>query len=458
MEQIRGIGFVRKKFYTSLTALLVVTSSIFLLNMLGVSSQAALPRDCNANSIINCGAVTGDELAQKYSQNATGDLPAIYNAYGITGQMIASTGTVAKMGEVHKDGRVTVNGETVATNATSIGRHNMAGSVPKVIAGKTYFDSPPSTSFLSESIVAFVYFTPDGQFKAAIITSCGNPLTAVPVPPKKPAATFKCVSLTADKISRNVFRFMARAEVTGDAIVTNYRYDFGDGKTQNSTQTSVEHTYAADGVYTAKLSVDIKVGNETKTVTAPSCQVVVNVEAAPAFKCDSLTVRTIKLEDRTYAFDLAFTVSGGASLKSVDYQFGDGQSRENVSPEEAKSVTHTYAKAGTFTTTATLHFAADDSGTIKDDDCQVTITTSPEMCPLNPTLPVGDARCAPCPIPGKEHLPKDSPLCVTPSVAELPKTGPMDLIGGGLGLGSLIAASSYWYASRRGLLTAFLER
>jgi PKD repeat protein len=170
-------------------------------------------------------------------------------------------------------------------------------------------------------------------------------------------------------------------------------------------------------------------------------------------------VRSIKLEDRTYAFDLAYTATGGASLKSVDYAFGDGQGQENVSPEQAKTITHTYAKAGTYTTTATLHFmTADATAMVKDDDCQVTITTSPEVCPLNPTLPKEDSRCTPCPIPGKEQFPKDSPFCAAPPVAELPKTGPMDLIGGGIGISSIVAASYYWFISRRGLLAAHLER
>lgn len=426
---------VKKRFYIYLTALVAVMSGILLLNVFGATSQAALPRDCTGNSIINCGAVTAGELAQKYNQNATGDLPAVYNAYGISGSMIANTGSVAKMGEVHKDGRVTVNGETVATSAMSIGRHNLNGSTPKVIGSKTYYNSPPSTSFNSPSIVAFVYFTADGQFQSAIITSCGNPVSAVPVPPKPPVPTptYKCVSLTAAKISRNEYNFKAVAEVTGGATVTSYRYDFGDGSSQTSPNATISHTYTTPGTYTAKLSVDVKVGSETKTVTAPTCQVPVTVEVQPAYKCDALTIRTINLENRTYAFDLTHTVSGGASLKSVDYTFGDGQSRENVSPEEAKTVTHTYASPGTYTTTATLHFmTGNNQDTVQDDKCQVVVTTTQAPPPPPPPAP-------------------------TPPVAELPKTGPVDLIGGGLGISSLIAAGYYWFASRRGLLAALLE-
>ena len=61
-----------------------------------------------------------------------------------------------------------------------------------------------------------------------------------------------------------------------------------------------------------------------------------------------------------------------------------------------------------------------------------------------------------CPIPGKEHLPKDSVDCkevpVTPETPpELPKTGITDAVASLIGLGSLIAATTYYIASRRGL-------
>jgi hypothetical protein len=451
----------KKKFFASLIALVAVFGGGLMVHVFGGDSLAALPRDCDNNSIIYCGATSHAELAQKYNQNKTGDLPAVYNSYGLSASEINNAGSVAKMGAVHKDGRVTVDGATVATNAMSIGRQHKNGSTPLNIAGKTYYNSPPSTSFASPSIVAYVYFHPNGQFKAAIITSCGNPVSGTPLPPPPPpppAPTYKCVSLTAAKITRTEYNFTATAAVTGGAEVVSYRYDFGDGKSQTVNATTVKHVYEAPGTYTAKLSVNVKVGNEVKTVTAPACQVNVTVAPAPAYACDSLKARTIKLEDRTYAFDLAYTVSGGAALTSVDYDFGDGQTRKEVSPADAQSVTHSYVKAGNYTTVATLHFTAEN--TVKDVKCQVTITISPEMCPLNPSLPKDHPDCAPCPIPGKEQYPKDSPYCVTPpvTVTELPTTGPMDMVGAGVGLSSMVVAGYYWYASRRDLLTAFLER
>jgi len=328
--------------------------------------RADLPRDCDTNSIINCGATTADELKKKYLENKSGDLPAVYDAYGLNGAAVTGAATSAKMGEVRKDGTVVVDGQVVATDAKSIGHHNAAGSTPKVIAGKTYYERAPSISFQSPSIVAYVFFGPDGQFRAAILTSCGNPVSAKPVPPKKPTPTYVCNTLTATLLAEKKYSFAAAATTTGDATIVGYSYDFGDGKTLNSPDKTVQHTYAQPGTYLATVTVSVKVGAETKTVTGAGCQT------------------------------------------------------------------------------------------------QVKPVAPPEMCPTNPQLPKDDKGCAPCDVPGKEHLPKNSPDCavvpppVTPPV--LPQTGPADIIGGVLGLGALVAAGYYWMASRRDLHAAVFNR
>lgn len=357
-----------RRFYVSLAGLAVLLGGVLLLNVFNGTSQAALPRNCDNNSIIYCGAVDTNELTQKFNENKTGDLPAIYSAYGINSSMFAG----AKMGEAHKDGTVVVNGEVVATNAYSIGRQQFAGSTAKTIGSKTYYNSPNSTAFLSNSITAFVFFNGDGTFKSFILTSCANPGDATPKPPK-----------------------------------------------------------------------------EKPPVEKPK---------PPVYKCDALTMRMLSGDQRRYAFDLTYTAQNGATLKSIDYTFGDGTGQENVTPEAAKTVEHTYAKAGTYTTTATLQFNIGNE--VKDANCKVTITTSPEMCPLNPALPKDDERCAPCSIPGKEQYPKDSPYCATPPVTppELPKTGPMDYMAGGLAISALIAAGYYWFMSRRDVATVLLNR
>ena len=476
---------MKKKFLALFASFAVVVGAVLLFNFMSTNSDAAsLPRDCDNNSIIYCGATTPDELKKFYKENKTGDLPAVYNHYGITGAMINSVSN-ANMGEVHKDGRITLNGKTVATGATSIGRKDVYKPSTKVtIGGKTYYQHEQKSTFAVESIKAFVFLDKDGKFIGAILTSCANPFTGKPTP----VPTYKCDALAAKKLAREEYQFTAKASAANGATITGYTYDFGDGSKENSTKTTISHKYAKAGTYTAKLTVSVKVDGKTKTTTSASCEVKVTVEnpPAPVYKCDALGARLQDETTRKYVYDLSYTVKNGATLKTVDYDFGDGQTKNGVTPAETKNVTHAYAKAGTYKTVATLHFNVNN--TVKDVKCETSIKISPEMCPLNPSLPKDDEGCAPCDVPGKEQYPKDSPECyencdmpgkedlpkdspecaetpVTPETpqapetpAELPKTGAGDFITGGLGLGSVVAALYYWVVSRRGLTDAMLNR
>ena len=441
-----------KKFYASLAALTVALSAVVLFNFMGADSNAALPRDCDNNSIINCGAITGGELSQRYSENKTGDLPAIYQSYGLSAGEMTSADAVAKMGEVRKDGTVVVGGEVVATDAMSIGRQNIfSGSTPKNIAGKTFYDTPPSRSFAKDSIVAYVYFNANGEFKAAVLTSCGNPVTGKP----KPKPAYKCNALAATKISRTEYSFNADASASGGAAIVNYTYDFGDGQKTTSTAATIKHTYAKPGTYTTRVTANVKVGNETKAATGPQCEKQIVIEEkpeTPVYTCDSLTATRISRME--YSFNGKATAEGGATITSYVFDFGDSKSATVTNPSDVK---HTYAKDGTYTAKLTVMVKVDGSEkTVVDEaKCVVKVTVTPEEC--KPGVPVGDVRCTPCEVPGKEQYPKNSPECATTPV-ELPHTGPMDIIGGGFGLGSVIAATYYWRASRKGFLAELLNR
>jgi LPXTG-motif cell wall-anchored protein len=73
-----------------------------------------------------------------------------------------------------------------------------------------------------------------------------------------------------------------------------------------------------------------------------------------------------------------------------------------------------------------------------------------------------------CTIPGKEHLPANSPDCTEtppvvtvstpPTPTTLPETGIVESVASILGLGSIMAAGSYYFVSRKQLLSALLNR
>lgn len=357
-----------KKFYASLAALAIIIGGVVLLNFANGVSKA-LPTDCDSNSIIYCGATSASSLASKYKANKTGDLDNIYHAYGLSDSEVTNAGAHAKIGKVYKDGRVTVGSETVATGARTIGRHYMSGSSTKSIGGKKYYERATSVSFGSSYIVAFVFFNSKGEFKAAIITSCGNPVTAKP----KPKPVYTCNSLTATKISRTEYSFNASASAKNGATITGYTFDFGDGKKTTTTSKTAKHTYAKPGTYTAKLTANVKVGSSSKTVTATKCQVKITVAPEATYACNGLAATDISRNE--YRFKAAATASNGATIESYAFDFGDGKNQTSSSD----TVTHAYDQAGTYTVKVAVNVKVNgQTKTVNDEKCKVTVTVAPE--------------------------------------------------------------------------------
>jgi hypothetical protein len=134
------------------------------------SSQAltvSSPRDCDDNAMIRCGAMTTEELAMKYQSSGVGP---IYARFGITGKEVSDMNTTAVAGTV------------------TAGRQNMPGSTQDSSGGITFYQRPPSVSFASNSLPAFVVME-NGKFSFAIIASCGNPVKATPVVQPAPTPT-----------------------------------------------------------------------------------------------------------------------------------------------------------------------------------------------------------------------------------------------------------------------------
>jgi LPXTG-motif cell wall-anchored protein len=138
--------------------------------------------DCDDNAVIKCGADSTQELIQKYNNQA--DVRAIFDSFGISPAEVARIGSTAVAGIVNRDNQVVVNGEVVATGAMTAGRQNMSGSTAISAGGTTFYKRPPSVSFQTQRLKAFVVMTGDGRFAFAILGSCGNPVIATPKQPK----------------------------------------------------------------------------------------------------------------------------------------------------------------------------------------------------------------------------------------------------------------------------------
>jgi hypothetical protein len=155
-------------------------------------------RDCDDNAVIRCGARNFDELTTRYSNSG---VAIIYSAFGINQQDISNIANAAVEGQVTKSGEVIVGGKVVATNAMTAGRLNMAGSTKVTSGGVIFYKRPPSVSFVSSSLPAFVVMNGD-KFVFAIIASCGNPVIATPVV-VKPVAIVKVKKAQATSTVQN---------------------------------------------------------------------------------------------------------------------------------------------------------------------------------------------------------------------------------------------------------------
>lgn len=418
IEVLRGEEM--KKLYV-FAAAIVAMGAIVVANLSGTNTQAIRDaRDCNNNSIVYCGALSQAEWLKNYDANKSKDLKAIYDHYGISRDDMTGKTSQVKIGKVYKDGRVVVDGKTVATGAHSVGRNYAKNSKKVTINGKTYYERTDASGFGHDYIDAFVLMR-NGEFYRAILTSCSNPVVAVPTPKPKPEPSCACESVTAEKKTRDTYKFTAAAKAENGAKIVKYTFDFGDGKKESTTSTTIEHTYEKPGNYKITLTVDVMINGKIKTIDGAKCKTEITIEEAPKYTCDGLTARLIKKEDRSYEFTLTYTAENGATLKNVDYDFGDG-TKTTFDADEASVVEHSYAKAGTYTTTTTLHF---NEANVEDQKCEVTVSPATTE------------------VPPKEETPK-----------ELPKTGAADAIGAGVGLSALIGAGYYWMASRRALYDA----
>jgi hypothetical protein len=263
---------IRKSFAVLATAVFAVVT---LVTPAVADATTSQPRDNDANAIVWGGAYTKGEFIDKVrngdGHNSAANIQEILfrQNRNITESTFSSSSTVN--GTVYKDGRVTVGNKTVATGATSVGRHNLPGSTKD---GSVY-SRPVSVSFAAQSIPAWVYME-KGVFKYAILKSCGNPVKAKPAPapktptpaPKTPAPKtptpapktptpqpeqpgFACVSLTPSQPNPtnepNKFRFTVTPRVTNTTI-TGYRFTFSDNSAPVETaanQPYVERTVAS---------------------------------------------------------------------------------------------------------------------------------------------------------------------------------------------------------------------
>ena len=393
--------------------------AVAFLTVLGVGSYInrinaeAAGGDCSDNSIIRCGINNYNDLTAKYDQNATGDIRAIMDHYWI--KRTPEAGNRVLEGIANNKGEVIADNRVVARNAASIGRKAIMHSRSIMIAGRTYYETThvDGKAFRAGTfqLPALVILDSKGNFKYAILKGCGNPIYAVPVPPPTaptpptpptPPATppapkefARCESLKVNILDRTKFEF-----------IVSY-------KVENTKLQSVT------------LVIEDSNGKTTEKV--------INAKDVDAESLKKNQVKYIYTQEQVGKYKVS------ASIKPTTEKF-DNCKKDFVVAEEDKEVVCEISTKNLNKVITKKEYEEDQKLEVgkrkyskNQSDCEEKPVEKKENCE----------------VPGKEHLPKDSPDCKE-ETPELPKTGGMTIAGALIGVTAITVAAYYYLNSRKG--------
>lgn len=409
------------KLKIAVVALVALVGGYVGVNLVQNGTTFAESSDCGNNAIVLCGVMTPSELKAKYATNDF-NMQGIFSHYGITASDIANSAS-AKTGYVTPDQNIVVDGKVIATHAISVGRTTLSGPTAVHIGNVTVYQGP--RTFKTTQAV-YVFYNADGSFRSAVMKVCGNPVPATPVPVVKPV--YACNTLQAVKLSRNEYQFTTNATAQNGATIKGYTYNFGDTKTQ-AAGNRVTHTYENAGTYTATVSVEIAVGSTVYHVTN-NCKVTVTVAPEIVTACN-IETGVIGPVDKTKVDNVHYTYDNSKCNKET---FCDTATMTFVTviPSQKKSTyTTDYSKCNVSVCDLTNKtIVSIDSQTLKNDTTG-RYTTDQSKCNTPVTVTETSAPTPPAP------------------AVELPHTGPVEMLGSGLGAGALSLAGYYYFMSRR---------
>lgn len=291
---------------------------------------------------------------------------------GITTDTINNA--TVKEGYVHRDGRVTIGNEVVATNAISAGRQITNNQRTKHTYNGTVYYTSSTSHFGASKLSAFVFLDKNGRFLGAVLHDCGNPIKATPT---KPKPSISCNVLTSTPINRNTFRFTATASPKDGAKVSGYTFNLGDGTTKKQSSNTIQHAYAKPGTYTATVTVH----SNLPDATSVKCKVTVTVAPKPTAACSNLTATVTKRT--TVKLDAKATAAHGATISAYIFIITDASGKEVFkksvsSTATSASVATELSTPGTYTAKVT---AVTSVGEKTAADCIKTFTIDREKVP-----------------------------------------------------------------------------
>lgn len=345
-------------------ALVIGLVTIFSLK---ASTVSAAP-NCGPGAVVKCGVYDqGDVNA------ARPDAKELYAAYGVSTDL-----SKAVIGTISVDGTVKVNGKVVATNALTFGRINRTGS-DKVVntASGTFYQHTMSDGGFTTTVEAYVFLTPDGIFKNAIIRTCGNPVIVIVKPKPQSIVCKELAWVSKDMATRTVTVKLSGTPT--NTTISGYKIAFGDGAT--STSQTATHTYTRDGTFVITGYVSGKVNGATQMVTGAGCTKTITFET-PKVQTLQCTLLKFNEKDTTKRY-VSVTLTGYASNTTITgykIDFGDN------TVVNQQTASHTYAQDGTHTITGYVTGTVNGQPqTVTYKDCaqeiSFTTPTTPEVLP-----------------------------------------------------------------------------
>jgi PKD repeat protein len=157
------------------------------------------------------------------------------------------------------------------------------------------------------------------------------------------------------------------SQVSGGTGSYTYTWNYGDGTTSNTQQTTT-HTYNNQGTYLTQLTIK-DANNNQKTIT---CGTITTTNPIPQLNATCNINSTNGLTPLITQFNSI--VTGGTGSYTYQWNYGNGQ----ITTNNAQTVTYTYNNAGIYTTQLTVKDANNNSITTNCGTITVTNPT-PEL-------------------------------------------------------------------------------
>jgi len=220
----------------------------------------------------------------------------------------------------------------------------------------------------NEEVIVRVFYHNDAASNLNLVAN--NTKVRVAVPSGSSTAPQTAAYITADNATPSLVWSTMDFSAGGQPFTMEYEPGTAQLWNQAQNGTALSDSIVTSGAQIGYDHIDGKIPGCSQYSGYVTIKVRVHVPSTPqpVYSCDLLHVEN--QGNRTYKYSVDATAKNGASITGYNFNFGDSNSVNTTS----NTTTHTYAKDGTYTTTATVKFNV--GGSEKTASCSQTIKVS----------------------------------------------------------------------------------